>query len=466
MINIQNLDISDISYSFLNNIIESVETTDKCKLDNKNSSNPHNVINNKNIPLDPANKKKKLCKNCNGSNFITNITTKDLICTNCGYSIEVLVDCIGDWKSWSGGDTNMSSNLVTNTLLPQTSLSTSISGLTNSRLRNLHNWNYMPDNERSLYVILNYIDSKCKILKLLRCVCDSAKIFYKIVIDNNTDEDLNKKSKKMKRQVDVNVNSETLLYHTKLDPNIHKIITRGQNKIGIIGACVYYACKKAGYTKTIKEVANVFGIKTSCLNNGCKIVGLCIKKSNIQYDINLSFPSQYIKNICSVLDIKPSYCEIIKTVVKKVEDNHLVSSHTPYSVAIVCVIIVLEDNHMEISKKDFSKKLDISSVTLHKTYDTIQQYKSYLLGYEDKLDESLKLSQVLQISQSSVMSDSSNNIHDIHKELQDKLERVRNIDITQYNKLVNIDIYDYVFTTTTNSSIMTSKIINKIKFLI
>lgn len=385
-----------------------------------------------------------ICQNCNKSEFIIDANLNEKICVNCGYLLNNEIYDNLNIINYFSNETNDRCGVASNVLFPQASMSISMNGLTNQRLKNLHNWSAISYKERSLSTILNFINTICKNMNLLKYVIDDTKILYNLIIEYNNIDDLNIKQINCKKKIEHGkfLNSE----------NKHKIITRGNHKLGIIGACIFYACKKSGYVKTIKEIATQLNITTACLNTGCKLFSRCIKKANIGYDINLSYPSQYVNNICNTLKVEPSYINDINNMIDKIEKNHLVSSHTPYSVALVSVIIYLESKQIEVSKKYISKIFYISTVTLHKTYDNLQLYKDYLLGYDSELKSNL------------LLTDSSTS-ESIDQDLKIKLENIKKININDYNNLTNIEIYDYVIPSIKNKSIIKTKIIDKLKFL-
>ena len=47
-------------------------------------------------------------------------------------------------------------------------------------------------------------------------------------------------------------------------------ISRGSNSIGIIAACVYFACKSCNVPRSSKEIADIFDINITVMTKGCK----------------------------------------------------------------------------------------------------------------------------------------------------------------------------------------------------
>ena len=380
-------------YSLLENNI--------CSFENGKSFVSNSDINTNDLSSQ-TNKALLKCEVCDFNTFIYDYQLSKQICQNCGNMIDKFEDIDVDFDA-------AHVRSVTNILLPQLSLNINIRGLTNPHLRNLHNWNNMPYKERSIYVIFNIIKKKCSDLKLLKCVSDEAKLLYYNIIRE--------------------------YYTTEIGNETKKIITRGKNKQGIIAACIYYACKKSGYIKTVKEISRVFNISTSCLNNGCKIFAKCLKKSKINFDITISRPSHFIKYICNSLEINANYIEKIEEIINKLETNFLLTDHTPYSVAIGCIILYLNNNNIEIQRKTIAKKLNISIATINKIYDLVKEYESFLLGYisiltPDAVTPNIKLEE----------------LQDSIDFINDKLKYINSIKINNYRNLTNINIHEYLVT--------------------
>ena len=47
-------------------------------------------------------------------------------------------------------------------------------------------------------------------------------------------------------------------------------ISRGSNRIGIIAACIYYACKECNVPRSTNELAHIFDIDVKVMTKGCK----------------------------------------------------------------------------------------------------------------------------------------------------------------------------------------------------
>lgn len=297
-----------------------------------------------------------ICPNCHSNeHIITDRFSGMVTCTNCGQVLEsVLLDTAPEWKKYDTTNTSRC-GMPTNIFLPQSSLGTSMSGTCNKQLKNLQNWLAMPYKERSLNNVLTIIKEKCNAAGLLNCIEDDAKILYKIASEYK---------------------------HGKEDTHdAANIIIRGKNRTGLIAACIFQACKRCGYSKSHKDIAKLFNINSSCVTKGCKDFAKYVKYKNIDYNTNLSHPSQYLRQICERLNMTIETINYTIALTDKIEKLNIIPSHTPLSIAMACLLLSANINKLtHITRKEITKISHISEVTLVKTYNRLIKFKEYILN--------------------------------------------------------------------------------------
>lgn len=345
------------------------------------------------------------CKNTD--HLIRDSTEGKIVCSNCGHVIEsAMFDHSPEWKTFDDSITNGRCGMPTNSLLPQSSLSTTIGGSCNYRYKILQRWSSMPSQERSLNSVLNIIKEKCASAGLLSCIEDDAKILYKIASEYK-----NNKQRRM--------------------------IIRGKNKKGLMAASVFYACKRRNNTKSLKDIAKLFGIKSSCVNKGCKNFAKYVKHKNIDYGTNLSHPSQYIKQFCDKLELNSKIKTIALETSINIEKYNLVPSHTPISIAAACILFsvrLYEEQYGKqnkcIDKTNVATAFNISEVTLTKTYNK-------LLKHKDIITKKKYLAKLLK--HTSVTSNALTPAPII-----EKLKHIKQIDCSKYFGQIDITLSNYV----------------------
>lgn len=273
-----------------------------------------------------------------------------VMCKVCNNIINNIVDA-PEWRNYkSSSDNPTRCGMPSNSLLPQSSLGTSISSRgNNSKMKKIdqyQKWNSMPYKERSLYKVFNDIDSKCKENNLPAIISNTAKSFYRII-------------------------SETK-------------ISRGKNRIGIIAACVYHACKECNVPRSISELSHSFNIDSKVMTKGCKnfieILRMSdIDKSRIQSHKSINI-KDFIERFCHKLELKnishiSQLCELC-------EKLGLINDNTPPAMASGCIYLYCKKLNIDKSKKDISEVCKISEVTINKCFKKIENIKEindYLL---------------------------------------------------------------------------------------
>lgn len=297
-----------------------------------------------------------ICSACRtGEHIISDNIDGSIVCSKCGNVIEYSVfDRTPEWKTFDDSTTNGRCGAPINNLLPSTSMGTYIGGKNNHKLKMLQNWCSVPSHERSLSIVFNMIKKICENNGLDRCVEDDAKILYK-------------KASEYRNENHVYKNDRVSL------------IIRRKNRIGLISACVYYACKRYNCAKSVKEISKIFGIEPKCVNKGCKNFIKYTKHLKEDYNTSISVPSQYVLRFCKKLGIEQKYVNEIITMTEKIQKMNTITSHTPLSIASACVFrCLLQHNITRITKNDISNVFGISEVTIIKTYNHLNKYNDIL----------------------------------------------------------------------------------------
>ena len=273
-----------------------------------------------------------------------------IICRGCGVAICNILDESPEWKQYSGDD---GKDIVgrcgqpTNFFLPQSSIGTTIGG-SNNRLKKVHGWGAMPYKERSLYLVLKYIQDKCRAANIVKYIEDDAKILYKNISECK---------------------------YTKGKNKGKPIIIRGTNRKSLIASCVFYACKRNGRTRSPKEIAKVFGIKNKQMTKGCKTFARLLTKIKLLFDIEISIPEHFVPRYGHELHMGKDHINQAMKLAQNIQKLNVASAHTPFSIAISSLLLVIDINKLDISKKAIAQKFGVSKPTIVKTFKKIEQYK-------------------------------------------------------------------------------------------
>lgn len=372
---------------------------------------------------------KNKCPNChNIDTIVTDQFGGIIVCKSCGQILEEsLFDHNPEWKSYDDDISVGRCGIPTNIMMQQSSLGTNIIGNCNYRLRTLHNWTKIPYKERSLNNVLNIIKKKCEEGEFIGKIADDAKVLY-----NNA--------------------------HNSKSRNGKNIIIRKKNRLGLMAACVFYACKRCGYSTSLKNIASLFNISTSHLNKGCKSFAKYVSYMNIDYNTNTTKPSQYIKEFCEKNNFNKKIFNELSSMTKYIEENYNINSHTPISIAAACILAYCTEYKItQITKDQITKSFDISGATLIKAYNKIITYCEYIFK------NSLNMIKT-NIQPSKIISTSNT----IPLFLSHRLNFIKNINIDKYQNITNfkpIKYLNYDFITYAKETIQKYKFYNTKHFI-
>ncbi len=302
------------------------------------------------------------CSNC--KTFTLMYKDGQHICTVCGVVQQKRLSHEAEYRFYGDSD-NKNSNpervgLPTNYMLPESSLGTLIKHRTydnNSikRMVQYNSWHQMPYKERSLYKICCRIANRSKMNGLPTIIIERAKEFY------NTIRDVN--------------------------------ISRGDNRDGIIAACVYFACKDEGVPRSSKEIAGYFNIKLQDMTRGIKKFRDNWRLANNTEDIlksDSSNPIDFIERYCSNLPIDINIKHISEFIAIKSIFSNLVNDNTSPSIAAGSIFLACSVTNQNISKKQVAEACKTSEVTISKCFKKLNNRKKDLLPMQVKREYNIE----------------------------------------------------------------------------
>ncbi len=389
---------------------------------NRNSEEDKKILSDTNIH----------CSKCNSADkIVTDSSEGIVVCTGCGTILENVLDEHPEWRNYAGDDSkgdNSRCNFPTNHFLPQSSLGTSIACSNRSKLKTLHRWSSMPYKERSLHIVLKEIQAKCRKFAILKCIEDDAKILYKNVSECK---------------------------HLTGKNRGKNIIIRGDNRKGLIAACVFYACLRKGHTRSPKEIATIFNIKYTDVTKGCKTFIKLIKIKKMDYEVSSSSPEHFVERFCKELHIKKEFIDQAVQIAKNIQKLNIASVHTPLSVATGSIHLMIDINNLPISKKTVAKKFSVSEVTIMKAYKKLEKYKKILVSDEitekvmEILNNEKKKLQIPEGLKKKYQELDMQSDQQSEEEIIEKKDPVYSFDIKkktddidEYINTINLDIYD------------------------
>ena len=266
-------------------------------------------------------------------------------CKVCNELITNIIDS-PEWRYYGSSDSKQGNptrcGMPVNALLPKSSLGSIVANTNHNETMNkigmYQRWNSMPYKERSLYKVFNEIQLKCNGNNLPEIIISTAKSLY------------------------------TIISATK--------ISRGSNRVGIIAACVYYACKECNVPRSINELASIFCISSKIMTKGCKNYteimrmskGNKSRNSNVK-SVNLN---DFIERFSHKLLLTHDDIQHVLKLSNLCQDLKLINDNTPPAMAGGCIYLYIKQSGLDIHKKDISDICKISEVTINKCYKKLE----------------------------------------------------------------------------------------------
>jgi transcription initiation factor TFIIB len=271
-----------------------------------------------------------------------------LMCNTCKSDYGACIDGSAEWRNYSN-DNNRSGDptrcgSTSNPLLIESSYGTTL-GYTRSpyfsRLKQLNSWQAMPHHERSLKLVFDRLTNSGFSNGLtLNIVEFSHQLFVEVT----------------KRQATIG--------ETKL--------SRGDNRDGLITACLFYSCKEHGAPRSPQEIARICDIDPSDATRGINLFYELMRDSPM-LDLNkhITKYSDFIDRYCNSLNIDDKITKEIKKFADKVDELKILTKNTPQAMACGCIYFIATMHGLEISKNKVAERCGISVPTITKSYDRL-----------------------------------------------------------------------------------------------
>jgi len=290
---------------------------------------------------------------CNDCKTYTLISCEgQLLCNKCGLMQQKTLSEDAEYRTYSDNSKSVNPERVgmaTNSLLPESSLGTLIAqrSYDNNNIKRMvqyNSWHQMPYKERSLYKICCKISSKAKRHGLPNIIIERAKEFYNIIRSVN--------------------------------------ISRGDNRDGLIAACLYFACKDEKVPRSSKEIADMFDIKLQDMTKGIKNFRANWRLAKTNGDkivVDSSNPIDYIDRYCSNLPISSDTKHIAEFIAVKALFKNIVDDNTAPSIAAGSIFLSCHISGQNITKKQVADACKTSEVTISKCFKKLFEMKLELL---------------------------------------------------------------------------------------
>lgn len=198
-----------------------------------------------------------------------------------------------------------------------------------------------------------------------------------VSIDGLCNDHYNRKVEEHKIIKKVNKVFSKPSYNEKCQMMDFNLFRRGV-RMGIIAACLYYACKIQDTSRTSGDIASYFNINVQDVDRGCNSL-LSILPELVEIESQSIDADSMISKYCSAFRIDYKYISTIQHIYKNAHLLGCDKSHKPESVAAGSMWYYFYTLKFRITKHDVSQVTGVSQVTIEKVYQSFKKVEQLLL---------------------------------------------------------------------------------------
>ena len=140
-------------------------------------------------------------------------------------------------------------------------------------------------------------------------------------------------------------------------------ITRGENRKAVIAASIYVACKKNGVPRSLKEVADMFDLRSAALTKACR----AFQEVVLDADTDSSAAADFVGRFCSRLGMDADATDRVRDVVRRADEQSLVCDAMPPSIVGGAIAHVSDAFGLGLSKEQIAAVCMVAPITIAKT---------------------------------------------------------------------------------------------------
>jgi transcription initiation factor TFIIB len=281
----------------------------------------------------------QVCMDCGErENIVEDYKSGYYVCGSCGCTVgNRIIDEGGEWRSF--GDSNRADPTRTgsagNPFLEAEQLDTMISagsGMNSYTLSKIQMKNSMRGPERALKHGLNLITAFCERANISKTIIDRAHYIFK------------------------NIEEKKLL--------------KGKNIEGVVGACIYIACRQEECPRTFKEISVMTGVQKREIGRSFKLISPHLDKITTMSTGNI------IARFCSDLNLSIKIQKVATEISNAAHESGCLAGKSPDSIAAAVIYMVtnLFPDEKKV-QKDIQFVTNVTEVTIKNTYKELLSFK-------------------------------------------------------------------------------------------
>ncbi|KAH9386141.1 transcription initiation factor TFIIB [Nematocida major] len=292
--------------------------------------------------MHPKKTQRDKCPDCKEEeNIIEDYKNGYNVCRACGCIVGPrIIDERSEWRTFTdSGDNPSRVGGPNNPFLDSEQLDTLISpgvGLSSYNLAKTQMKSSLRGPERALINGLNLISAFCERKNLSKTISDAAKYVFKTVEE--------------------------------------KKVLKGKNLEGVSAACIYIACRKAGFVRTFKEVSILTAVPKKEIGRCYKAIFPYIEK------LGVVSTEDIVARFCSDLTLGIDVQKVAVVISRKASSIGCIAGKSPDSIAaaIIYLLTYLFPNQRSI-QKDIQIVTNVTDVTIKNTYKELLPYKHEII---------------------------------------------------------------------------------------
>lgn len=211
-------------------------------------------------------------------------------------------------------------------------------------------WNALSYRQRTLCGVFDQLSQQAAQYMLPSCILEEAKTMYKQVTDAQ--------------------------------------VLRGVNRSALIATCLYMACKTNGVPRSVREVADMFGLPLHMMTKGCRVFLDAMNSLQVMS----SCPDSFIARFCSRLELGDDVVKQVRAVVARAEEMGVASDTTPPTLVAGAIMLVCGDKgrggkrgpgERYVSKAMVAQATLLAPATIGKCMARMTPHRAALLEQED-----------------------------------------------------------------------------------
>jgi len=151
---------------------------------------------------------------------------------------------------------------------------------------------------------------------------------------------------------------------------VEKKLVRGRSVNGIVGACVYAACRELGATRTIMEIAKQLQEKRSVVARNYRMLF-----QKLSFDVSLADPLSSIIKFSNNLGLPEKIKRDAILILDTLREKEAVAGKKPDAVSAAAIYMACVRNHKNMSQKAVSKVSHVTEVTVRAR---VKEFKKFI----------------------------------------------------------------------------------------